>query len=69
MKTMIVSRDSWINCFNFEYNLKSGRTGQEIKDSFAEKYGIEHWTKIDLDKFEITFTDEKKMSYWILRWS
>ncbi len=69
MKTMIVSRNSWINCFNFEYNLKSGRTGQEIKDSFAEKYGIERWEKINHHKSNIIFTDEKKISYWILRWS
>ena len=69
MTTIIVSRGAWVNCFSLEYVLTGQRGGAAVKESIAEKYGIEHWERIDLDKFKMTFTDEKKATQWILRWT
>jgi hypothetical protein len=68
MNNIIVNRDSWVKCFSREYALTGQRSGVAIKETLAEKYGIEHWSKINLDEFRITFTDEKKKTYWALMW-
>jgi hypothetical protein len=70
MTTIIVSRDAWVKFFSYEYVLSERRTGEATKEAVFEKYSIKHWEKIDLDhdQFKITFTDEKKMTLWILRW-
>lgn len=69
MTTLIVSRDCWAKCFSLEYVLTERRGGEAVKEAVLEKYGIEHWEKINLDQFKITFVDDKKMSYWVLRWA
>lgn len=68
--TIIVSRDAWVKCFSLEYVLTGQSGAAAVKESLAEKYGIEHWEKTDLDhdQFKITFTDDEKMTLWILRW-
>lgn len=68
MKTIFVNRDNWTKCFSHEYSLTGQRSGKAVKEALAEKYGIEHWLKINLDEYKITFMDEKKMTYWVLRW-
>jgi hypothetical protein len=47
--------------------LTGRRSGEAVKEAVLEKYSIKHWEKINLDQFKITFTDEKKMTYWILK--
>jgi hypothetical protein len=69
MKTIIVSRDAWVKCFSLEYALTGRQGGDVVKESLAEKYGIEHWEKVDFDKFRMTFFDDEKMTLWILRWT
>lgn len=69
MTTLIVSRYSWFKCFSLEYSLPERRGGDEVKEAVLEKYGIDHWEKINQDEYKITFVDDKKMSYWLLRWS
>jgi hypothetical protein len=44
-------------------------TGNPIKESLLEKYGIEYWHKINLDEYKLIFTDDEKMTFWILKWS
>lgn len=68
MTTITVGKDAWVKCFSHEYVLAGRRSGEATKEAVLEKYGIEHWEKINLDQFKITFIDEKKMTYWILRW-
>lgn len=68
MTTIIVNRDAWSKFFTYEYVLTGKRSGEAVKEAVFEKYSIKHWEKINLDQFKITFTDEKKMTYWILRW-
>ena len=71
MTTIVVSGDAWFKFFSYEYVL-TGRpvSGEATKEAVFEKYSIKHWEKIDLahDQFKITFTDDEKMSLWILRW-
>jgi hypothetical protein len=67
MTTIIVSRDAWVKFFTYEYVLTGRRSGEAVKEAVLEKYSIKHWEKINLDQFKITFTDEKKMTYWILK--
>jgi hypothetical protein len=69
MNTIIISRDVWHKCFSAEYIFNGHLGAAVVKEEIAEKYGIEHWERLDLDNFKMTFTDEKKMAYWILRWS
>jgi hypothetical protein len=69
MTTIIVSRDSWLRCWSREYVLVGKLTGDPIKESLLEKYGIEYWHKINLDEYKLIFTDDEKMTYWILRWT
>ena len=70
MTTIIVSRDVWIKFFSYEYVLTVRRSGEAAKEAVFEKYSIKHWEKNDLghDQFKITFTDDEKMTLWILRW-
>ncbi len=67
MTTIIVNRDAWTKFFTYEYVLTGRRSGEAVKEAVFEKYSIKHWEKINLDQFKITFTDEKKMTYWILK--
>ena len=69
MKTIIVSRDVWAKCFSFEYVLTGMGSGEAVKEAVLEKYGIEHWEKINLDEFKITFIDDEKITFWILKCS
>jgi hypothetical protein len=70
MTTIVVSRDAWLKFFSYEHVLTEKHSGEATKEAVFEKYSIKHWEKIDLshDQFKITFTDEKKMTLWILRW-
>lgn len=69
MITKIVSRESWSTCFNRTYIDYGSRSGSKTKEYLCDTYGVEHWEKINLDECRIKFNDEKKMVYWILRWS
>lgn len=68
MITLRVSRDSWGNCFNHTYVHHGLRLGSKTKEYLSDTYGIEHWEKIDLDQYRIRFSNETKMSLWILKW-
>jgi len=70
MTTIIVSRDAWVKFFTYEYVLTGRRSGEAAKEAVFEKYSIKHWEKVELahDQFNITFTDDEKMTLWILRW-
>jgi hypothetical protein len=65
----MISRDSWAKCFYFEYVLAGSRGSGKVKEAVFEKYGIEHWEKINMDEYKLIFTDEKKMTYWMLKWA
>lgn len=65
MTNIVVSRGQFMNCYNTEYIF--GRP-DETNEYLLEQYGIDHWIKIDLDNIKITFIDEKKMTYWMLKW-
>jgi len=75
MKTITVSRKSWLACFASvwydEWNENVRTLGDiEMTKLLNEQYGIDKWRKsIDPDEIQVTFTDEKKMIYWLLRWS
>jgi hypothetical protein len=66
MANVIVSRDKWLNFYNSNYVFKRPN---ETNEKLLERYGVSRWDKVDLDNIRITFTNEKKMTYWILRWS
>lgn len=67
MKTAIVSRNRWSDFFYEIY--KQSYKGSTTTEVLLELYGIDRWDKIDIDSCKITFIDEKKMIYWLLRWS
>jgi hypothetical protein len=69
MKTIIVSRDAWVKFFSHEYVLAGRRSGEATKEAVFEKYSIKHWEKINLDEFKITFIDDEKITFWILKWA
>lgn len=69
MITIIVSKESWAKCFNRTYINHGSRMGSKTKEYLCDAYGIEHWHKINLDEYQLKFNDEKKMIYWMLRWS
>jgi hypothetical protein len=70
MKTIMVSKKSWRACVDsvWIYDLDGGTN---ITKSLNEQYGITEWRKIPMfpGPVRVTFTDEKKMIYWLLRWS
>ena len=62
----VVPKDKWMN---FYYDIEAFRMPDLTNKIMLERYGVVHWHKIDLDNIRITFTEEKKMTFWILRWS
>ena len=66
MITKIVPRQAWINCFNDAFI--SASVEFDVDEVLQELYGIQHWVKNNLDQYEITFTDDKKLTYFILKW-
>ena len=69
MRTIIVYRKSWSNCYNLTYIENGFRMSSKTLEYLTETYGIEHWEKINLDQYRIKFNDEVKMTYWLLKWS
>lgn len=69
MKSIIVDRDSWGKFFYHEYKLTGKQFGHATKEALFEKYGIEHWVRLNLDEYKISFVDDKKMTFWVLKWS
>lgn len=69
MKIVIVSSKSWTECFSLAYKEIDTAGVQDVKELVSERYGIDHWEKINLDEYRVTFADDKKMAYWMLRWS
>lgn len=66
MITQIVTRDSWLKCYADAYKWRKPNLTFEL---LQEHYGIMYWDKINLDEVRLTFVDEKKMIYWMLKWS
>lgn len=66
MITQIVTRDSWLKCYTDTYKWGKPNLTFEL---IQEHYGISHWEKINFDEYRLTFVDEKKMIYWMLKWS
>ena len=66
MTILDVDRSKWFDCYHDTYVYRQPDNTNKL---LLERYGIERWDKINLDKIRITFVDEKKMSYWIMRWS
>lgn len=68
MKNIIVSRESWTNCFVMVYYKQVGKAN-DIVELMDKEYGITNWVRLNLDEYRITFTDEKKMTCWMLKWA
>lgn len=63
----IVSRDKFMTCFHSVVmeNFSKGA----IDVILQEQYGIVDWRRVDMDNTRITFTEEKKMTWWLLKWT
>jgi hypothetical protein len=68
MKTAVVSRKSWGDCFREAYNETPETKKHLVATLLFEQYGIEHWTKIDPYTVQLRYTDDEKMIQWMLRW-
>ena len=61
----VVPKDKWMN---FYYDIEAFRMPDLTNKIMLERYGVVYWKKVDLDNIRITFTEEKKMTYWLLKW-
>lgn len=66
MKSIVVPRSLWANCYYDIY--KKSYSDSKTRDLLCDLYGIARWDKINLDEYLVTFSDEQKLSYWILKW-
>ena len=66
MKTLIVSLDIWHKCFRDIYMWDKPESIQEL---LLERYGIEQWTKLNENDYRLTFVDDVKMTFWLLKWT
>lgn len=65
MKNLVVSLDAWRKCFS---DTHIWRKPDHTKDLLLLRYGIEHLTKLNEYDCRLTFVDDEKMTYWLLRW-
>lgn len=63
---IVVPKGKWMN---FYYDIEVFRMPDLTNKIMLEQYGVVYWKKVDLDNIRITFTEEKKMTFWLLKWA